>query len=119
MLSAGAPREEDGYESLRASVFNRPKEGQATENKGNRPFGVWSPVVLPLVIKGNLNSYDVRYFGHSRSDSFDACGLVGETGGCPWCVFCVTWRLSMPGIRRALELWRTLPGMKFTRHEKS
>ena len=110
--------------NLYSSAFSiGERKSQATENKGNRPFGVWSPVVLHLVMKGNLNCHGVRYFGHSRSDSFDACGLVGETGGCPWCVFCVTWRLSMPGTRRALcsECGGRcrVPGMKLTRHEKS
>lgn len=83
MLSAGGP-EKKPVTNLYSPAFSiGERKSQATENKGNRPFGVWSPVVLHLVIKGNLNCHDVRYFGHSRSDSFDAWGLVGEAGECP------------------------------------
>jgi len=75
MLRAGAPREEGGYESLLASVFNRRKEKPSDREQRQQIVGVRSPVLLHLVIEGNLNCHNVRHFGHSRSDSFDAGAL--------------------------------------------
>ena len=51
---------------------------QATENKGKRQFGVGF-LSHPPAIEGDLKRRDVRHFGHSRSDSFDACVPAGET----------------------------------------
>jgi hypothetical protein len=75
-----APEEEDGYESL-AGVFNRRKEmpSDRQQRRQTRSESVSRP--HPLVIERRPEVLYVRYFGHSRSDSFDACGLAGETGG--------------------------------------
>jgi hypothetical protein len=49
----------------------------------------------PLGIAGDLKCRDVRHFGRSRSDSFDACGLAGKTVVPLIFVLC---NLSLPGL---------------------
>ena len=60
-------------EDLLASDFNGLK-GNA-KRKRTKPtdlFGVSRPSSSTQSQQGNRNYLDVRYFGHSRSDSFDA-----------------------------------------------
>lgn len=77
----------------------------------------------PLVIARRPEVLYVRYFGHSRSDSFDACGPACETGVV--LDLCFVQLVSRECLVHAvpylfaLGIWRTLPGMKLARHEKS
>jgi hypothetical protein len=121
MLSA-APKEEDGYRSLLAGDFTRTKRNAKRQTtKATDSFGVCLRP-HPLGIARNLECRDVRHFGRSRSDSFDACGLAGESGGV--LDVCFVQLVARQCLAHAVPylfafgVWRTLPGMKLTGREK-
>ena len=60
--------------------FNRSKGNAKRQTTKEQTVGVRLPS-HPLVIERKPEELCVRYFGHSRSDSFDACAPAGETGG--------------------------------------
>jgi hypothetical protein len=71
MLTAERAEEEDGYDLYSPAISLDEGKCQTTHNKGDRPVrGLSLP--HPLGIVGDLKCRDVRHFGHSRSDSFDA-----------------------------------------------
>lgn len=79
MLSTGRTEDEASYKSLLAANLNGLKKCQAKENKGDGPFGA-GPVSSTQSFREEPNGRGVRYFGHSRSDSFDARAPPRETG---------------------------------------
>ena len=85
-----------------------------------------SLVLIHLGIEGNLKCSDVRHFGHSRSDFFDACGPAHETGVALNICFvqlvgrqCLAHAVRYIEVLLVFEVSRTLPGMKLTGHEGS
>lgn len=60
--------------------------------------------VIHLVTEGR---HHVRYFGHSRSDSFDACGRTGEFGIVLG--VCFVQLAVRQGLARAVRWVRVLP----------
>jgi len=99
---------------------------QATENKGDKPFGLCSLSPPTQSYEGDVECRDVRYFGHSRSDSFDAFESSGKTG----CVLdvCFVQLVGRQRLADAVQQIRVLlmlgvsttrAEIKLTGHEKS
>ena len=76
------------------------------------------------MIEGNLNGHNVRQFGHSRSDSFDACESQVKPVVYVTFILCnlahvTAWHRPCPQVKVVVMFGvsRTLPGMKLTVHE--
>ncbi len=127
MLCAEPPAE-----SGRLRIFTRQRFQSTKENakqqrtKATNPFGLCRLSPPTQSYEGDVECRDVRYFGHSRSDSFDAFESSGKTG----CVLndCFVQLVGRQRLAHAVQqirvllmrgVSRTRAEIKLTRHEKS